>query len=306
MKKARVLITYDAPNWAYHKNAKILQKYLSDEFDISTIYDQDKIHLMKSIYEGEYDLVFHQWYRDIDSLLSTGVFRKTLCITQIATTSIFEESIKKEGWQNHKYWPLIVAKNKELYERLSLLRDGSGVALAYHVNDTSLFFRDESERKTDSKNFRVGFVGHINNPRKGYDIVKTACDDLGVELKTIGFNDRFAYEDMPAFYRGVDCTVCASNMEGAPNPMLESGLVGTPIITTCVGQIQEMISNHKNALIIDRNVDSLKSAITALRDDVELRNRLSVEISKTCQQWNELAIQQWRNIFSFCVKNGKN
>ena len=57
-KKPKVLITYDAPNWAYHKNAKILQKYLSDEFNIELIYDQDKIKLLQHIKESYYDLIF--------------------------------------------------------------------------------------------------------------------------------------------------------------------------------------------------------------------------------------------------------
>jgi glycosyltransferase involved in cell wall biosynthesis len=298
----RILITYDSPNWAYHKNAKVLQKYLGDEFEIELAFDQDKAQLMRIIESGKYDLVFHQWYRDIDALLHYGLYGKTRCITQIATTSLFDESISQEGWQNHRFWPLIVAKNKELFDRLSLLRDGKGVALAYHVNDAEIFNFDGA-RKLQNNRFTVGFVGHTTNPRKGYSIVENVCKELNVDLKTIKFTDKFEYEKMPDFYKSVDCVVCASNMEGAPNPMIEASLVGTPILTTRVGQIQEMVIDGVNGLFIDRTEASLKESLASLMNNPELYVKISENAATSSRKWNDLALEQWRLIFRFCCSS---
>ena len=297
--KGKVLITYDAPNWAYHKNAKVLKKFLSDDFDITLIYDQDKQAMCDHIVSNDYDMIFFQWYQDIDILLQTKLLYKQVCISQIATTYIFND-IEEHGWDSYKRWPLIVAKNNELFNGINNLRGGRGAALAYHVNDSDIF--SYSCKKIKNNDFTVGYVGCSENPRKGFHIIEQACKELNVTLKKLDHGTKIEYEKMPEFYRSVDVTVCASNMEGAPNPMIESGLVGTPIITTRVGQIQEMVIDKENGLFIERDVESLKEAINLLKSDDELYNRLSENIAKTCFEWNSLALRQWREIFSKSVE----
>ena len=300
-RKPRILITYDAPNWAYHKNAKILQKYLSDEFDICLLYDQDKISLLRHISQSEYDLVFFQWYKDIDIMMLSGLLHRQPCISQIATTYIFDRDIKSTGWSGYKFWPLMIAKNKELYDMLSLQRKGLGVELAYHVNDHEIFFK-HNKPKVKNKDFTVAFVGHTDNPRKGYSLIKEACKASNVNLKTIDFSNKIPYEDLPDFYRSVDATICASDMEGAPNPVIESGLVGTPIITTRVGQIGEMVVNEENAIVVNRDTQSLALGIQKLQNDDSLYENISVNIYKTCYDWNMKAFGQWRKIFKKSIK----
>ena len=297
--KKKILITYDAPDWAYHKNAKVLKKYLSDEFDISLIYDQDKLALVSHLKDHQYDLVFFQWYKDIDFMMASGLIHKQKCISQIATTYIFDREIEAQGWHGYRFWPYMVAKNKELYERLYVQRNGIGVDLAYHVNDHEIFFSQGKKKK--KKDFRVAYVGHTENPRKGFHLIKKACEDANVELLFHDHSNKISYENLPDFYRSADVTICASNMEGAPNPMIESGLVGTPIITTRVGQIQEMVKNRENAIIVERNTDAIRDAIIELKQNDELYDKLSANIAKTCFDWNILALNQWREIFRKCI-----
>ena len=102
---------------------------------------------------------------------------------------------------------------------------------------------------------------------------------------------------MPEYYHSVDVVVCASRHEGAPNSMLEAGLCGTPIISTRVGQIQEMIKDGENAFFCERNASNIADKLTLLRENNELYDTFSRNISETCHSYARLAIDQWKEFF---------
>ncbi len=292
--KKRILITYDVVDWAYHKNAKILQKFLSDEFEIGICTDQNKAALLHHLRKTPYDLLFLQWFPDVD--IFWNQYRGSYPVVTQVTSSVFFK-MTNEGWKGLDTVPLVVSKSKEYKNKLAKIIGEEKTRLAYHVNDIE-FFTPKIGRR--NKDFTVGYVGRdclIANENKGHTFIKEACKKANVQFKIAGFDSRVPYEKMPDFYKSVDAVVCASRHEGAPNSMLEGGLCGTPLITTRVGQIQEMIEDGVNGFICERDADSIAEKIMILKDDENLYNQFSEKMSAVSHKFANTAFDQWRNFF---------
>ncbi len=66
-----------------------------------------------------------------------------------------------------------------------------------------------------------------------------------------------------------------SRQEGGPKAVLESMAAGVPLVTTRVGQAQELGVDGDNALLADvDDVDALVHAVQRVHDDRELGARL--------------------------------
>ena len=304
--KKRILITYDVEDWAYHKNAKILRNELSSDFEIVLISDQDKYALVDHLSKNPYDLLFLQWFPDAE--LFTMQFQLPYPVVTQVTSNIYFKK-RSEGWRGLQNTPLIAAKSKEYYDCLLPIFGEQRIRLAYHVNDASLFKPRFGRR---NKDFVVGYVGRdceIANKKKGHSFIKKACNSLGIEMKVAGFDNRMPYHEMCKFYHSVDAVVCASAefTEGAPNPMLEGGLSGTPLITTRVGQIQEMLKDGENGFFCDRNAESIAEKLSILIKNEDLYNKFSREMHETCVDYANLAINQWKKFFdeSLSLRNNQ-
>ncbi|HET7745501.1 MAG TPA: glycosyltransferase family 4 protein, partial [Gaiellaceae bacterium] len=76
-------------------------------------------------------------------------------------------------------------------------------------------------------------------------------------------------------YHALDAYVVTSRQEGGPKAVLESLAAGVPLVTTRVGQAQELVDDDWNGLLRDvDDVDALVEAVVVLADDVDLRRRL--------------------------------
>lgn len=90
---------------------------------------------------------------------------------------------------------------------------------------------------------------------KGVDLVKQACEDLGITFKpAIGLS----IEEMPEYYKTIDLYVCASINEGFGMPVIECLMQNIPVISTDVG-----IGKYTNIIKVERSVGSIKEGILA-------------------------------------------
>lgn len=82
--------------------------------------------------------------------------------------------------------------------------------------------------------------------------------------------------DILSFFRIADAFALPSYIEGLPIALLEAMALGIPSISTNVYAIPEAVKDRETGLLIPAgNSDALKESILALREDAELRNRLS-------------------------------
>ncbi len=161
-----------------------------------------------------------------------------------------------------KKFKIVTANSMILYELLST----SLPNLMYCPNgvDTN-FFTPEVNMSYNPGSIRIGWVGKERGP-KNYHVVKNACKELessGVfKPEIIKVPKHFkkaplSAEQMREFYRRIDFYLCASFNEGTPNPALEAGACGVPVVTTCVGNMRELIRPGENGFFIEPTVESI-------------------------------------------------
>ena len=98
----------------------------------------------------------------------------------------------------------------------------------------------------------------LSGPSRGY--VRAALDRMGIPY-VHRYVDR--YDELRALYLACDVVAVSSRQEGGPKAVLESMAVGVPIVSTRVGQAQELIDGTNGALVDVGDVEGLAGAIAA-------------------------------------------
>ena len=82
--------------------------------------------------------------------------------------------------------------------------------------------------------------------------------------------------DLRSYYTLADLFVLPSHSEGSPNVLLEAMAAGLPIVATAVGGVPEIVTNEKQALLIEKhNPLALAQAIGRLLRDANLQGTLA-------------------------------
>jgi len=203
-------------------------------------------------------------------------------------TFIVESDIDKE--KMIKYFKIKSDKIKVIYNGID-------------ITNKSLLSVTESDKVNNQKDgFLIGTIGRLTY-QKGQDVLlkafaivcksiknvklvilgsgeeesnlKKLVQDGGIEDKVIFENYR---EDFYGFIKGLDIFVLTSRFEGVPYVILEAMALGTPIISTKVGGIENVLRNNITALLIDKdNIQQIQNAIITLYNNPSLRLSLSNE-----------------------------
>jgi len=146
----------------------------------------------------------------------------------------------------------------------------------------------------------IGTIGRLTY-QKGQDILIEAFSKAAAKIKFVkllilgsgedenkllqiaakcGVKDKVVIKkycsNIKEFLTGLDIFILTSRYEGVPYVLLEAMNIGVPIITTRVGGIDNIISNRKNGLLIEKdNILETESAILELSSNKELRRILA-------------------------------
>lgn len=111
---------------------------------------------------------------------------------------------------------------------------------------------------------------------------------------------------MPELYRKAKMLVCASTVEGNPRVTIEAMACGTPVISTRVGIMPEMIQNGENGLLVDWDAKDLASAIQQLLDDRQLYDSIAVAGQESVQRFEaEAIIREYAMAYHDIIENDK-
>ena len=167
-----------------------------------------------------------------------------------------------------KKFKVVTANSKILVELLN-----SGLPeVQYCPNGVDIsFFNPDGKKQYNPDRITIGWVGKVRGP-KNYEVVHKAGEELeknGFEINFIKVSKKFrkapfSQEEMRRFYQGIDYYLCASWNEGTPNPALEAGACGVPVISTCVGNMRELIIPEENGFFVDPTVASIVSCFKKL------------------------------------------
>jgi len=268
-----LLIHADRHPWATTHRAECLKKeWIEDEVDIAYI---------KNLPDGDkYDIIDVLYGCGISKIKDYILKYKHKTFTTLASRRTLESFLDKKEDLIEIYQKSIccVAQSLTLTNQLKELIQQDNVIYIPNGVDTEFF----------NKLFIIGYVGEghlINRKRKGYDIVKQTCDELGLELKSAM---NLPYEKMPEFYKQIDCLVILSDDEGCNNPTLEALAMNIPVISTKTGIVEEL----EGVIIVDRDVESVKKALRKVSGRIQILEKYTWK--KIAKRYRQLYVEKQR------------
>lgn len=249
----KIAVVYDFKGWAWWHRAHNIKANLTDEFDMDIVpYDQE-------IDIDRYDLITVFGHHPLQHRTEIPPEKLILGISNCTERSfgIVSGIFKSGGCIG------ALANNTINYEKL--LDCGDPVFLCQNGVDTD-FFHPAPERPDKPVVCWVGNPDSIGE--KGLDIIEAACERMGVPLNIQAVcPPKTAEGQIPGQeavrerYWESSIYICASLLEGTPNPALEAMACGLPVITTRVGNMIELLEDSRNGFFMDRSVDGLCRAL---------------------------------------------
>jgi glycosyltransferase involved in cell wall biosynthesis len=116
------------------------------------------------------------------------------------------------------------------------------------------------------------------------------------------------FRDVGAIYRSADIFLFPSLEEGSPLVIYEACSSGLPIVTTAMGAGAVVRHNREGFVIDAYDAAGWVSAIRALRDDAELRQRMSRAAAERAQAytWAAVASRRRQQVLSIMVSPSTN
>lgn len=134
----------------------------------------------------------------------------------------------------------------------------------------------------------------LTGPARGY---------VRRELERRGVSYRHVIASTPAelerAYHALDLYLVTSRQEGGPKAVLESMATGVPLVTTRVGQAQELVDDGRNALLaaVD-DVDGIVGLAARVYEDAGFRQSLRVAGRETAKAFSfERLEDRWAALF---------
>ena len=267
-----LLVTNNKIRWTDVFRAEALKKYWSDdEVDITNRWnlpDGDKYDVIHFLYSGALT-------KSKDYILKYKDKVFTSLVSQRSLDGMFDD--RDSLFEIFKKTRCCVCQNPNLLLRLKKIMPSVNAVFIPNGVDTELF----------NRKFIAGFVGaKDSNDHKGLNLAQQACDEMGIELK-IAHEHHYTHEEMPNFYREIDCLIIPSKSEGCHNPTMEALAMNKPVITTIVG----IALCLEGVFVVERNVESIKQALRKLSGRIQILEEYT---------WKEIA-KQYRDLYR-CVE----
>lgn len=246
-----LFVTNNKMRWADVFRAEELKKrWTEDEVDIVNRWnlpDGDKYDIIHFLYSGGITKTKDYILKHKDKVFTSLASHRTLELMFDDEESLIEI---------FKNTQCCVCQNKNLLMRLKKL-----------IPDVkAVFIPNGVDEKLFNRKFVAGFVGaKHSNEHKGLPLAQKACDELGIELLKAHEHD-YTHEEMPEFYKKIDCLILASESEGCNNPTMEALAMNKPVISTVIGIALDL----EGVFTIDRNVESIKEALRKLSGRIQI------------------------------------
>lgn len=332
--KPKIALVIDTDDWAFANIARMLEVYISDQFDFKIIPSSvlscvDHIFLAAA----DCDLVHFFWreyLRLIESPFSKvhverfgfsfDEFRRRY-LNKPVTTSVYdhlylspEERQLRSSFFRTEVTAYSVASKRldDIYKSLPeypaptmVLQDGVSLDL----------FQPTGRARFNMPIQRPIVIGWAGNSKwaaeqddvKGFNTILLPAIE---QLKGEGFDIQTRFADrqvalvpharMPAYYNSIDIYVCASKFEGTPNPVLEAMACGVPVVSTDVGVVPEVFGPQQLGFMVkERSVSAFVEALRRLLTERHLFRTLSEENLQSIQLWHwEIKAQQFAVFFA--------
>ena len=111
-------------------------------------------------------------------------------------------------------------------------------------------------------------------------------DALGL-AERVSFVGGLGREGVLRMFRAADAVLLSSRWENFPHVIVEALAVGTPVISSAVGGVPEVVRDGENGLLVPAgDVEALAAAIRRLLGDDELRARLAAAAAPSVESYS--------------------
>jgi glycosyltransferase involved in cell wall biosynthesis len=109
------------------------------------------------------------------------------------------------------------------------------------------------------------------------------ADALAADVRFLGPQPR---ERVLELFRGADAAVLSSAWENFPHTVVEALAVGTPVVSTAVGGVPEVVRDGENGLLVPvGDEDALAAALQRISGDPALRARLAAAAAPSVERF---------------------
>lgn len=187
----------------------------------------------------------------------------------------------------------VSTKNQQECLSLGLITSEKSIVIPNAIDQTLFRILDKHDCRqklgVSQEDFVVAFVGQLV-PRKGTMRLDDALKKLGdPEIKAVFIGSgsdnpdytgiihkgRVNHDDVPVWLNAADVFVLPTENEGCCNAIVEAMACGLPVISTDAPFNYDIL-NENNSIMVDcHDVDAIADAIRKLKNNEELRTRLS-------------------------------
>ncbi len=243
----------------------------------------------------------------IPSFLSNGE-------SSIKQFSMFKRSFIKKKLSKLSGVISVSNKNKNDLLDLKLINDPNSIVVLPNGIDTEKFYKIDRKKARKildipERFFIVVFVGSFIE-RKGIGIMNEVLKNLdNIHSIFIGkgpidpntdnilYKGMIPHEDLYLYLNASDVFVLPTLAEGCCNAIIEAMACGLPIISSDQSFNDDILNKENSIRINVKNLQSIREAILYLRDNTEIRNRMSQSALISASNLN--IKQRAKNIISF-------
>jgi len=228
-------------------------------------YIQNIPKLREYLKDNQYDIVHaHYW---LSAIVASLAGAKPLVV------SLMGDDVKAKRWFrwiitifHHLSWSKTIVKSKDMYLSLGIYKNVYIVPNGVDLDRFRPISKDIALKETgwDSSKKHILFTSNPNRVEKNFALAKEAFDYIDDDSLELHYLKDVPNDKMPYYYNASDVVILTSFWEGSPNAIKEAMACNIPIVSTRVGDVEELIL-YTNGCYISNSFDYKEFALTIIK-----------------------------------------
>jgi glycosyltransferase involved in cell wall biosynthesis len=152
------------------------------------------------------------------------------------------------------FWSQTIVKSKAMSKSLRL-RNLNVIPNGINLEEI------KAAASSEKRNNNVLFPADPKRVSKNFPLAKKSFDDLANPTLKLEVLFNRPHEDIIHNLKTCACVLMTSRWEGSPNVIKEAMACNTPIVATCVGDVENLLKNVDGCFLTDDNPKSISTAI---------------------------------------------